>query len=129
MLQIRPAQMLAFEHDLLVRRVARYLNLSYPQASFPPVESARISLIENALRRARARGYSSTDSLLKFAHVTFLLGEDFESRSGFEWTRQILDDTEYIPSERLIMLEEEAIARMTVPPPTLHEPAEDRLAG
>lgn len=127
MLQIRASQMAAFENDILVQRIAKYLNVSYPPSAFPPSESARLSLIEDAIRRARARGYASTDSLLKFAHVTFLLGEGFEAKSGFEWAREILEDTEYIPSERLIRLEEEAIARMTLA--TLPEQNEDRLAG
>lgn len=112
MLVIRTEQMKALERELFYRWVTDYLKRCYRAKCRRAGHAAVREIAVNAVERARGRGYESSDSILKYVHATFLLG-DLETSPGLKWAREILDDADGpVPGERLTMLEDAILSRM-----------------
>jgi hypothetical protein len=95
-LVIRNEQMKAIREALTKDWIIRYLRKCYPERAHQMGAGAIAVLVEDSLRRARAHGFRDPSELRKYAHVTFLLGVEFERDSHFEWARKILADRRYV---------------------------------
>lgn len=90
MLSIRQEQLDVLQEVRLHRWIMKYLTESYG----PLPEVTILDMVQSAVRRGRALGLESPFDLRKFAHITFLLGTQFESDPDFQWAREILADPE-----------------------------------
>jgi hypothetical protein len=95
MLVIRDEQLKILGDDAIERWIVLYLTECYTQKVRGMAAAELRKLVQRASRRARSREFNSPEEIRKYAHVTFLLGEDFESDSRLGWALEILDDARF----------------------------------
>jgi hypothetical protein len=91
MLVIRKEQIHAFNQTLLRRWIASYLQSCYPEATAAHEPFGLSALVDQAISRAKACGIETDEDIRKYAHLTFILGFDFEE---LPWVAALWDDPE-----------------------------------
>jgi len=91
MLVIRKEQIHAFNQTLLRRWIASYLQSCYREATAALEPGTLPALVDQAIARAKTCGIETDEDIRKYAHLTFILGIDFEM---LPWVAAIWDNAE-----------------------------------
>ena len=92
-LVIRRQQMRVLEDDAQKRLIAAHIERHFPETCQGRTRKAWISAIDKAIERARSYGFHTHRDLEQYVVLAMTLGEHFEDRSEFAWTRDILHDS------------------------------------
>lgn len=117
MLTIRRAQMRVFERQAEARylkRLAQYLASRFPERlrseTSGDVFEGALDFTRQAVARGRYHGLRTENELSRFAEVAIHLGLRMEV-DGPDWVREVFEDAELTPGERIGYLHEQVLQR------------------
>lgn len=115
MLIIRRGQMAAIERAVwssFVDRVARHVHTQFVETTAGMEWPILRKRMEATLARARQYGFTLDQDLLRFAELSFKLGETFDRDNARSWVQEILNSGAYTPHTKMDLLTQLADAEL-----------------
>jgi hypothetical protein len=112
-LSIRREQIQVFQHSLENSWLVSYLKSCYPQQTNEIGSQALRELVEKLARDAHLAGAVSSNAILKYVNVAFVLGSRFQENETLGWARAIWTDPRFTTVfERLDKIERALAERL-----------------
>ena len=92
MLIIRNTQMNVLERAFQTERVVSHLWRCFPSRCERLGQRRVREAAQRGINKGAAYGFTRLADLQQYVDLTFVLGENFESRRGYAWAREILLD-------------------------------------
>jgi hypothetical protein len=121
LLVIRDEQMLLLSRSLLLRfdqEAFEHVQKYFPELCASLGKDETMEWVRDGLKRARSFGFETRSDLLRYLNLLFEFGREFELSEANEWARPYLvPSDDWLPSNRMNRLMEEAFRRLNPPPP------------
>ena len=103
LMRIRPEQMEAFRKQAMANfedRAVDHLRQCTTEAVAPYSDDHLHMRVRQGIVRAEPYGLTTEQHVMAFVDTTFLVGEDFDTDPGQDWSRLILDSRQFDAEEK-----------------------------
>jgi hypothetical protein len=122
MLVIRAEQMKVLAQSVLKRWIEAHLLRCFPAQCAALGDAGWRAAVTSGMEQALRHGFREPSDICRYVDLVIAFGPDFERRTEFDWTREILGDSEITnPSVRMNRLHAAAVRHLAPASPTTGE--------